>query len=76
MDTILSEYLSVYLGTDPYTLEAHTAVRRWVQDRIDADNNPRRSGVSQWIVGQVLNVIVSPEIREHHSGRTLARLLS
>jgi hypothetical protein len=31
VDTIVAEYLALHLGIEPGTVEAHSAVREWLQ---------------------------------------------
>jgi hypothetical protein len=52
------------LGTEPGTLAAHSVVRAWLQSQLDRNNDPGRSYVSQWLLGQALDVMVSPALRD------------
>jgi hypothetical protein len=64
VDKIVSQYPSLHLGTTPGTLAAHTAVRAWLQSRIDLNNDPGRIRVSQWLLAEALDAIVGPNLRE------------
>ena len=67
VDKIVSQYLSLHLGTTPGTLAAHTAVRAWLQSRIDLNNDPGRIRVSQWLLAEALDAIVGPNLREAYA---------
>ena len=75
LDKIVSEYLSLHLGTMPGTLEAHGTVRAWLQNQLDRNNDPRRSGVSQWLLGEALEAMVTPALRSNY-GRWMDTMLS
>lgn|SRR5262249_5724936 len=75
VDKIVSEYLALHLGKTPGTLEAHGAVRAWLQAQLDRNNDPRRSRVSQWLLGEALDAMVSPPLRAAY-GRWLDTMLS
>src|SRR5262249_20698904 len=46
IDNFLVELLSIKLGHEPGSNEARTAVRQWLQDRIDKSADPGRVHVS------------------------------
>ena len=58
LDTLLSSYLALHLGHTPETPQAHQAVRRWLQQRLNEHNDPGRVAVSQWLQRQVLDAVV------------------
>ncbi|WP_290651676.1 hypothetical protein [Aquisalimonas sp.] len=58
LDIMLSAYLALQLGHAPESAPAHEAVRAWLQQRLDLDNDPYRYGVSHWLAHQVMEVIV------------------
>ena len=55
---ILCELLALKLGATPGTPEAHGAVRKWLQARLDAHGDPGRARVSQWLAEQALFAVV------------------
>ncbi len=65
VDTILSGYLAIRLGCTPETPEAHHAVRRWFQDRLDEHNDPRRVAVSLWLQREVITALVDTALSTH-----------
>ena len=70
VDKIICDYLALHLGTEPGTLAAHSAVRAWLQSQLDRNNDPGRSYVSQWLLGQALDTMVRPALRDAY-GRWL-----
>lgn len=75
VDKIVSTYLALHLDTTPGTLEAHRAVRAWLQAQLDRNNDPGRSRVSQWLLGEALDAMVNPALRTAY-GRWLDIMLS
>jgi len=75
VDKIVSEYLALHLGSTPGTLEAHGTVRAWLQAQLDRNNDPGRGRVSQWLLGEALEAMVSPALRAAY-GRWLDIMLS
>jgi hypothetical protein len=64
MDTIVSEYLALHLRVEPGGVEAHSAVRGWLQERLDESNDPGRFYVSQWLLGQAVEAVARPSLVE------------
>ena len=62
MDTVVSDYLALHLKHPPRTRAAHSAVREFLQARIDATNTAGQRRISQWLLGQVLEVLARPSI--------------
>jgi hypothetical protein len=62
VDTIVAEYLALHLGTEPGTVEAHSAVRQCLQRQLDDNNDPDRSRTSQWLLGQIVEAIARPSL--------------
>src|SRR5512147_2753398 len=54
VDKTLSDLLALKLGHDPRTEDAHSAVRAYLQEKLDENNDPGRSYVSQWLREAVL----------------------
>ena len=54
LDKIIATLLSLKLGHDPKTQDAHSAVRAYLQEKLDHTNDPRRTSVSQWLRQEVL----------------------
>jgi hypothetical protein len=54
LDKILSVVLALKLDTEPNSEEAHSAVRNFLQEKLNAGNDPKRNDVSQWLREQVL----------------------
>jgi hypothetical protein len=62
LDKIISTLLSLKLGHDPGTEDAHSAVRVYLQENLDATNDPRRTSVSQWLRQEVLLDLVDKKL--------------
>jgi hypothetical protein len=67
MDTIVAEYLSLWLEVAPSNPKSHSAVRAWMQAEIGRNGNPDQKHVSQWLLGQALKAIVAEHLRHRHS---------
>jgi hypothetical protein len=59
---IISNLLSLKLGYDPGTEGAHSAVRAYLQAKLDAANDPGWSRVSQWLREAVLLDLVDKKL--------------
>ncbi len=57
LDTILSAYLAIKLGTVPETKEAHQQIRLKLQTWLDESDDPGRIRVSQWLTGRAVELI-------------------
>src|ERR1700730_8983675 len=75
IDNILSELMALKLGHDPDAPEAHGAIRRWLQDRLDDANDPGRSRTSQWLQAQIVEALVSDKLAAAH-GRWVDKKLA
>ena len=56
--------MALHLGLEPDTAEAHGVA--WLKNVVDADTDPVRARVSQWLLGKVVDVVVRPELTEAH----------
>src|SRR5512142_668880 len=54
LDQIISVLLSLKLGHDPGTEDAYSAVRTYLQEKLDLKNDPRWTSVSQWLRKEVV----------------------
>lgn len=64
LDETLADLLALQLNQQPHTPEAHTAVRAWLQRQLEADNDPYRARVSQWLQGQVILALVDKKLSD------------
>lgn len=62
LDTLVSDLLSIRLGALPQSPQAHGAVRAWLQQRLDQDNDPGRIYVSQWLREQAILFLVDTQL--------------
>ena len=62
LDNIISVLLSLKLGHDPGTEDAHSGVRAYLQAKLDQNNDPGRSRVSQWLREAVLLDLVEKKL--------------
>lgn len=63
LDKMLSDCLSLHMGKAPGTVEAHAAVREWMQTAIRA-NPQRRRHLSRWLQRLAVARIMAPDLRE------------
>ena len=54
LDQIISVLVSLKLGHDPGTEDAHSAVRAYLQEKLDVKNDPHWTSVSQWLRKETL----------------------
>jgi len=54
LDKILSDMVSLMLDSEPETSEAVSTVRKYLQEKLDRNNDPRRSYVTRWLREQVI----------------------
>lgn len=66
LDNILSALMSLYLGVEPGSPEAHKSVRIWMQERLDRANDPCRIHVSQWIKLEIVGELISKDLAEKY----------
>ena len=66
IDDTLSNLLSLKLGFAPGTQNALKAVQKWLQARIDEQNDPNRIRTSQWLQAQVVESLISAELAKKH----------
>ena len=64
VDTILSQLMAIKLGKIPATLEAHGAVREWLQERLvfELGDDEVRKDASQWARRYLIESIVDKKI--------------
>ena len=62
LDTMVAGYLALSLGVAPETPQAHQAIRRWLQQRLDVHNDPGRVALSQWLQREVIKTIVDKHL--------------
>jgi hypothetical protein len=67
LDTTLSVLMGLYLGVEPGSLEAHSAIRRWMQEKIDSSDDPGRIRVSQWLQREIVEELISKELAENYN---------
>ena len=66
LDNVLAALLALKLGETPETLEAHNAVRAWLQTQLDEENDPGRFRVSQWLQAEVMLALVDKKLSERY----------
>ncbi len=66
LDNTLVALLALKLRKTPETLEAHNAVRTWLQERLDETDDAGRVYVSQWLQGEVALFLVDKKLSERY----------
>jgi len=74
LDNMLSILLSLQLGQQPQTPQAHAVVRQWLQARLDDGQDAERSRTSQWLRSEVVQALITPELDERYSQWIMASL--
>ena len=67
LDRTLTELLALKLGEQPYSDQSHTVIRHWLQQRLDADNDPGRYLVSQWLQSEVMHYLVDKKLSNRYT---------
>ena len=62
LDNIISQFIALKLEKVPETIEAYTAVREYLQIKVDEAKDPGRSYVSQWLREQCLFDLLDKKI--------------
>lgn len=64
LTSLLSSLLAIHLDEEPLTEEAHTAVREWLQQRLEESVHPHEFRVSQWLQGEVILELVDKKLSD------------
>jgi len=62
----LAAFLALKLHLEPETPEANIAIRKWLQDKLDEDNEPVRYRTSQWLQGVVVEFLVDNKLSRQY----------
>ncbi len=62
IDRTLAELMALKLDEQPYSEEAHQAIRLWLQNRLDEANDPGRYKVSQWLQSEIIHALVDKKV--------------
>lgn len=62
LNDTLAGVLAIKLGETPETPEAHTAVRTWLQEKLNAGDDPGRAYVSRWLQAEAILFIVDKKV--------------
>ena len=66
VDKTLSDLLALRLGHDPRSEDARTAVRAYLQEKLDEKNDPGRTSVSQWLREELLLDLVDKRLSDKY----------
>jgi hypothetical protein len=66
--------MALKLGQSPGTRQAHGAVRRWLQDKLDKANDPGRVLVSQWLQREAVLFLVDTNLSKKYDDWILSSL--
>ncbi len=69
VDKIVSAFMALKLETTPETAQAHTAVREYIQGKINENKDPERILVSQWLKAQLLLELVDTKLSKQYRMR-------
>jgi hypothetical protein len=62
----LAHLLALKLVEQPETDKAHSAIKKWLQDKLDENGDPLQVHVSQWLQGQAIEFIVDKKLSEKY----------
>ena len=66
VDGFLSAMLALKLGVEPDSEEAHSTVRKYLQDKLDEAANPHLSRVSQFLQREILRELVDRNLSDKY----------
>ena len=66
LDETLAALMALKLGQPPHTPAAHTAIRTWLQARLDENNDAGRVRVSQWLQQEAILFLVDKKLSEQY----------
>ena len=66
VDKTLADLLALKLGHAPRSADAHPAVRAYLQEKLDDNNDPGRSSVSQWLREEALLDLVETKLSDKY----------
>lgn len=67
MDSVLVGVMALKLGKTPETDEANSAVRKWLQAKLDEASDPDRVHVSQWLQREAVLFIADRKLSERYA---------
>jgi hypothetical protein len=73
LDTLLSNLLSLRLGVEPETPEAHRTVCHWLQARLKENGDANRVLVSEWLTHQVIFFLIPDELNRKYGDWLLSQ---
>ena len=62
LNDTLGGVVALKLGQTPGTAEAHSAVRSWLQEQLDINDDPNRVYVSRWLQQEAILFIADTEL--------------
>ena len=62
LNDTLGGVLALKLGRTPGTVEAHSAVRSWLQEQLDINDDPNRVYVSRWLQQEAILFIADTKV--------------
>ncbi|MGZ3391233.1 MAG: hypothetical protein ACXVCF_16795 [Isosphaeraceae bacterium] len=66
VDKTLSDLLALKLGHGPRSADAHSAVRAYLQGKLDEKNDAGRTSVSQWLREEALLDLVEKKLSDKY----------
>lgn len=76
LDTTVSEYLALHLGTEPGGPAARKAIRAWLQVELDRLSDPDHTRPSQWLLGRAVDAVARSELIEARDNWLLKELVT
>ena len=66
VDKTFSDLLALKLGHDPRSRDARTAVRAYLQEKLDEKNDAGRTSMSQWLREEALLDLVEKKLADKY----------
>jgi hypothetical protein len=67
LDSPIPELLALSLKVELHTPLATTAIQQWLQEKLDADGDPGRIRVSQWLRGRAIFHLLDKNIAKRYT---------
>ena len=66
LDDSIAFFLALKLGLEPRSTEAKSAIREWLQSQLDAQEDPNREAVSQWLRFKTIQYLVDTKLSRQY----------
>ena len=66
LDDSIAFFMALKLGLEPRSAEAKSAIREWLQDQLDAQDDPYQVAVSQWLRFKAIQYLADKRLSKRY----------